>query len=345
MIPYIIAFAFVMIMSNLIQKNKGNSSAIWMLTVLIAGMTLFIGFRFWVGTDYGSYYRTYFMYSEMSWGELFKVDDPALRIIAKLSSYLIDSPITMFTIAAAIFSTLFVLSIYEYSDNFLLAMFIFVCCGTFLESFNGVKQATAVSIIFFGYRYIKQKSFLKYLLTILIAMLFHSTAILMLILYPLFNLKFKPLNIIIIISISVALALSYEWIFSLVETITGKEVSLEYTYYITQVNIYRVAVAIAPCVLIFLCSNESRLECSALCNMLIFNAALMCVTSSSAFLARIGMYSTAFIPIALVGLRNKVNFEKDTKLIFDFVVVIAYFIYFIVSILRTADLFPYQLFF
>lgn len=345
MIPYIIAFAFIIIMSNLIQKNKGNNNVICLLTILIVGMTLFIGFRFWVGTDYGSYYRTYYKYSSMSWGELFKVDDPALRIIAKLSSYLIDSPITMFTIAAAIFSTLFVLSIYEYSDDFLLSMFVFVCCGTFLEAFNGVKQATAVSIIFFGYRYIKQKNFLKYLITVLVATLFHSTAILILLLYPLFNRKFKFLNVLLIIAISVVLTLSYEWIFSLVETITGKKVSLEYTYYVTQVNIYRIAVAIAPCVVIFFCNKESRLESSALCNMLIFNAALMAVTSSSAFLARMGMYSTAFIPIALVGLRNKINFEKDTKLIFDFVVVIAYFIYFIVSILRTADLFPYQLFF
>lgn len=345
MAPYLLAFAFIMITSNAIQKNKGQKSVKWLLAILIVGMSLFIGFRFYVGTDYASYYRTYFRYSRMSWGELIRVDDPALRIIAKLSSYLVDSPITMFTIAAFIFCTLFVTSIYKYTERFCYSMFLFVCSGTFLDAFNGVKQASAIAIIFFGLRFIKERQFVKYLITILIATLFHSTAILMILLYWLFDIKTTPFNIILIIIISIVLASSYEWLFSLVEAITGKNVNLEYTYYITQVNVFRIAVACVPCVLIFFLNKEDRLKNSTLCNMLIFNASLMCITSSSAFLARIGMYSTAYVCIAFVGLRDKITFEKDTKMLFDFVVIVAYLAYFIVSILKTANLYPYQLFF
>ncbi|MBR5192037.1 MAG: EpsG family protein [Clostridia bacterium] len=345
MVPYILAFGFAMLMSYAIQKNKKYKSNAWLLAILIVGMALFIGFRFNVGTDYGSYYRTYEKYSRMSWGELLVVDDPGLRIIAKLSSYLIDSPITMFVIAALIFCSLFITSIYEYTENFLFAMFLFVCSGTFLEAFNGVKQATAMAIIFYGFRFIKQKSFIKYLITILIATIFHSTAIVMVVLYWLFSLKSTKFNLVLVLVVSVALSSSYELLFTLVEAITGKKVNLEYTYYVTQVNVFRVAFAVAPCIVLFLMKEKDRVNNSHFCNMLVFNAALMVITSSSAFLARIGMYSTAFISISLVTLKGKIMTNRNTKSIIDMGIIVLYFVFFIVSVLRTADLYPYQLFF
>ena len=345
MIAYLITFTFVLTMSGLIQKYKGQKIVKWLLGLLIVGMSLFIGFRYGVGTDYDSYYSGYYHYSRMSWEELIKIGDPALRIIAKLCSYFIDSPITMFTIAALIFCSLFVTSIYEYSEDFVFAMFLFICCGTFLEAFNGVRQATAMSIIFFGFRYVKDKKFFKYLITILIATLFHSTAILMISLYFIFNMKVKVFNVLLIAVISIILATSYEWIFSLVESITGKKVNLEYEYYTTQVNVFRVAVACAPCVLMLFLSKQKVQKNSIYCSMLIFNAALMCITSASAFLARIGMYSTAFIPLALTCVKNEINFDKQTREIFNFIVVALYFAYFIISVLETGNLYPYKLFF
>ena len=345
MLAYLLTLSFVIMMSWLIQSNKGKSITKWLLAILIVGMSLFIGFRYWVGTDYGSYYRGYYLYSRLSWKELIGIDDPALRIIAKLSTYIVDSPITMFTIAAFIFCTLFTLSIYEYSDNFLFAMILFICCGTFLEAFNGVRQATAVSIIFFGLRYIKKKKFFKYLLTVLIATLFHSTAILMLVLYVVFNMKTSVINVVILVIVSILLTYSYEWIYSLVENITDKDVNLDYEYYVTQVNVFRVAVACAPCVFLVLLSRKARLENSMLCNMIIINAALMCITSSSAFLARIAMYSTAFIPIAITNLKNKIKFDKGTKFSVEVIILILYFVFFIISILNTANLYPYRAFF
>ena len=144
--------------------------------------------------------------------------------------------------------------------------------------------------------------------------------------------------LVLVLIISIALSSSYELLFSLVEAITGKKVNLEYAYYVTQVNVFRVAFAVAPCILLFLMNEKDRINNSAFCNILVFNAALMVITSSSAFLARIGMYSTAFISISLTTLKGKIMVDRNKKVLIDFAIIILYFIFFIVSILRTADL-------
>lgn len=346
MIPYLLILAFIVFMSAIIQNNKTKGAANnLLLAILILVTSAFIGFRFNVGTDYASYYRGYKYYGSMSWKDVLMIDDPGLRILAKIGNYFTDEPAFMFFVAALIFTALIVTSIYKYTDKFLFAMFLFVCSGTFLESFNGVKQATATAVIFFGLRYVKDKKFIKYLIAVLIATIFHSTAILMLVLYFFLNRKASYVNLIILIAISIILALSYNGLYELVEFITGKDVNLEYNYYTTEVNILRVLVALAPAVLVLFLYRDDRYDKSFECNLLIFNAALMCITSSSAFLARIAMYSTAGVSIGMMGVRSRLPIKKEAQALLDTIIVVAYVAYYIMSVLLTANLYPYQFYF
>ena len=53
-----------------------------------------------------------------------------------------------------------------------------------------MRQGLATSIIFYAYRYIKNREFLKYLIWVIIAFLIHKAAGLMIILYFLYNLNY-----------------------------------------------------------------------------------------------------------------------------------------------------------
>lgn len=53
----------------------------------------------------------------------------------------------------------------------------------YIDSLSILRQMTAVSVVLYGYRYIKEKKILKYLLCCYIASLYHSTAIISIFLY------------------------------------------------------------------------------------------------------------------------------------------------------------------
>ena len=344
MAVYLITFAFAAGLSHRIQTGKemGQAEGVQKRRVflLILVLTCVIGLRFNVGTDYASYYRGYYNYSRLPWSEFLEISDPGLRLIAKISTFIYDDPVTMFFIAALIFMTLYVVTLYRNGDDFFACIVMFFISGTFLDSCNGVRQSLAVAIIFFGFPYLRDRKFFKYLITILIATAFHSTAIIMLPVYFLLSRKTTWWRILLTVGGAVLLSFSYSYIFDMVETITEKNVNLEYSYYEQGVSIFRVAVAVAPCVLLPFVDKEKFEQDSIYINILIFNAALMCITANSAFLARVGMYSTGFLCIALPKILSDLRLKHADFIRFG--VYVCYFAYWIASILLTAGLYPYH---
>lgn len=62
----------------------------------------------------------------------------------------------------------------------------------FLMPFSGLRQGIAIGIVTLSFRYIQQRKPIKFAIVILIASLFHSSALIALITYPLYHLKLKP---------------------------------------------------------------------------------------------------------------------------------------------------------
>ena len=63
------------------------------------------------------------------------------------------------------------------SQDIPVSMIIYVCLGLFTFNMNGMRQAMAMSICLFAYEYVKQRRLVPFVLTILLAMMFHKTAV------------------------------------------------------------------------------------------------------------------------------------------------------------------------
>ncbi len=109
-------------------------------------------------------------------------------------------------------SAFFPLALYSFmkrikTDCMGLAIFILLMMmlGFFDFILSGMKQTIAIAFILWSYKYLEDNNFVKFLLCVVLASLFHSTALIALIIYPLrkFNLGFVQL-----ITIGVMLFLS-----------------------------------------------------------------------------------------------------------------------------------------
>lgn len=73
-----------------------------------------------------------------------------------------------------------------------LSLTIYVCFGLFTFNMNAMRQAMAMSICLYAYEYAKNRKLVPFVLTVLLAMLFHKTALCFMPVYFLPMLKNKP---------------------------------------------------------------------------------------------------------------------------------------------------------
>ena len=66
--------------------------------------------------------------------------------------------------------------IYRNSSDGPLSLTIYVCLGLFTFNMNGMRQAMAMSICLFAYEFAKNRKLIPFVLAVLLAMLFHKTA-------------------------------------------------------------------------------------------------------------------------------------------------------------------------
>lgn len=149
------------------------------LFLVMAFITIMMGFRYDVGIDYLNYYLK-FLYR---WDEF--ESDPSYTVI----NYVVTKLGLEFYLVTliSIFITHLFIYIYIVRYNFspplaILALTIYTASNLFLYA-NGMRQGIAVSIVLFASIYVYKKKLLPFILLILLASTFHFSAIFMLVLY------------------------------------------------------------------------------------------------------------------------------------------------------------------
>lgn len=82
----------------------------------------------------------------------------------------------VFVISSFLITVATCMFIRKNSVNIPLSLTIYVCLGLFTFNMNGMRQAMAMSICLFAYEHAKNRKIIPFVITVLIAMLFHKTA-------------------------------------------------------------------------------------------------------------------------------------------------------------------------
>jgi len=157
-------------------KRKNNKKLSIFLIILI--LTLYSGVRAEsVGTDTLNYVTHINLWQTIE-SYIRYPTEPGLRIISILSSYISNNISTVLIIIALIINTLIILRLWSYRDKLSFTTSIFIYSASYyIMTFSGIRQWIAIAIVFYASKYILEKSFIKYIFLILLATLFHNTAI------------------------------------------------------------------------------------------------------------------------------------------------------------------------
>lgn len=169
MFPYIVLLFVVYFLS---KQYRRNDHALFLLFVF---MSLFIGLRKDVGTDYENYSMIYDSYTHF-------LEVGFQYIVLWLNSYGLP-PYTLFLTFAVITYGFIFAGIYRLDniEKFPTAFLLSVNTMSFIC--NGIRQAAAVAIFFFASRFIISRKWYIYFPLILFAFLFHKSILICLPLY------------------------------------------------------------------------------------------------------------------------------------------------------------------
>lgn len=180
LVIYILVYV---VSAYLLSKTYKNNKLIVTVGLLIP--ILFAGCRFKVGTDFWQYMTNFIRWDSLTYSELLKESGGIVlyKSVCKFAYGLGGRVLTWCVLATLVLIPVYRTLRREYQKIFLGTAIAVFLLTAFTSAFNLSKQYIAVSIVFFGMKYIFDDKFLKFMLCVIIATLFHETAAIALVLW------------------------------------------------------------------------------------------------------------------------------------------------------------------
>lgn len=200
---YIIALVLIYVYGVFFLHLYKNRK--YFLTCSFITLSLFLGLRApSVGEDTLHFVNIFNLSKTFSWGEILSgitetvyatqwgVDrkiENGYMLLNKVVSVFTTNEQWMIFIVAALTCGLFGRFIYKNTKHVFFATQIFICESLYMNSFNLMRQMLALAIALTSYELLKEEKYKKSLAIFVIAFLFHKSAIVLLVLIPLFWIK------------------------------------------------------------------------------------------------------------------------------------------------------------
>ena len=352
MLPYFILVGVpaVVYIYNLWKKDKKLNVVvinafffIWLVLLLIRKETVGIDlrnysymFRSAVNTPYGKIFGFIFTF-EHEFGFYF---------LSKILS-LFTTDFRMMLTIVTLMSVIPVWILYKnHAGKYsFLTVVLFLNIGVFSVYFSGLRQIMAMAFVLPAYKYTKERRAFKFLLMVVLAFLFHKSAFIMLIMYPVYKMKLKrKANLLAIIPAVVICYLFRKPIFTFFRSFIADF----YTSNLKETGAIAILVLLIGFVLFsYIIPDESKMSQEALGmrNILVASTILQIFAGVNPLAMRFNYYFLLFVPIIVPRIIECAS-EKNRKIAEIAAIVLicfftAYYFYDAYTDVSTLKIYPY----
>lgn len=177
-------FIFLIILCFADYRVGENRKPKWVIYLGYLFLIFVSCFRFDVGWDYPNYFETIWPTLNI---ESISILEPGSQGIILLAYYL-GSPVYIFLIYALLTLLLIFISFAKFSKNLFISILIYITFF-YLSSLSTIRQGLALAIIMYCIHYLFNLKYIKYIGGCIIAMMFHSSALVAILFLPLYILS------------------------------------------------------------------------------------------------------------------------------------------------------------
>lgn len=201
------------------------------------------------------------------------LENPAFYLIQSIFKYGISDNANLFLLCVAAFSvSTMVVFVRRYSKSFAFSTVMLFSLGLYISNFAAVKQCIAISIVLLAIPSLLRREYVKYIIAVLLASLFHAYA-LMLIILPLFlNKPWTKITYITIFAFIVVIFTFEATISNFLDLADslGKEISDDVVFETEGINLFRLAVFSIPFLISFIFRYRIKTTTEASSDMYLF---------------------------------------------------------------------------
>jgi hypothetical protein len=238
--PVFTTLTIVLVVYSFLEVNNHKKyNSVW---VVVALLIVLIGLRFWIGADYGNYFKAYNDFGKrLDVSDIFNIVVDGRQEIHMEWLYLLfanfiyelDLSFYAFTFFLAIISISIKYKVFN--DNVVypaLTMLLFMFPTLFISDGGHMRQGMAMTILLFSFKYIKERKLFLFLFMMYLAIGFHTSAAIFIIAYWIAWVPMNSTRILIVVLVSAALSplKIYQYV-SLLDSLTSTEVYSGYQSY------------------------------------------------------------------------------------------------------------------
>lgn len=345
--PFSAFFAVSGVSSLISNRKKSNTGAY----IFFCGLILFCIAAFRdksIGTDTISYITNFLSYRYRDWDWVFGSHgarkEYGYYALIKILSSVTDNYTVLLAVVALIFTAAVCLFIYRYSRIPFLSFVLLVCMGFFYFSLSGLRQVIAMSILIFSYKYVRERKLVPFLLLVALAYLFHNTAIVFLIAYPLAYIKVNWKHLVVVVGAMIMSLFFQAQVKAFIFEVLGWEriaIYKNYGYTLTLTGFLIQLSIMFFTMLYYRQIRENEPKDISLYNLMFLGLIFQVFTPVISEFFRISMYFSVFnialVPNALMQEKNK----NITYFYYFFIIAIS-LIYFYLFGGRHSDIIPYK---
>lgn len=302
-----------------------------------------------IGNDTRHYMYFFNNFSELSWAEVGKDSvEFGFAYFNKIVSLFSKEP-QFFLAIAAITVTVMIYPTYKRLNvDSSLTILLFCTMSTFVMMFSGIRQMIAIGIGFIAYGFTRRKKLIPFILTVLLATTFHTSAFILVFMYPLFHIRITKKWLIGVVPAVLAIFVLNRQVFSVLTLILERFTKYEGS--ITRTNAYTMLILFSIfAVFSFVIPNEARIdeETIGLRNFLLFSLVIQMFSPLHNIATRMNYYYIIFIPLLLPKIiQYRSEKWKQVAVTGRYVMLVFFLVYFFFNAYSGSNLnvFPYHFF-
>jgi hypothetical protein len=307
-----------------------------------------------VGVDTANYVNFFYNISRFSWQELFAFGNDYLQyeigfiVFAKMITYFGNERLLIIIVSALIVFPVMYFYVHEAKDSLICIAF-FLISLLFEMFFSGMRQSIAISFGTMAFYFVKKKKIIPFVLVVLLAYTFHTSALLLLLLYPVYYAHITKKWMVFIIPLFLLAYIEINLLTGYIFLLAGNHYIDGYYYLNEQSGQWSLVILFILLSLysyIFLDEKKADQEDIGLRNLLLLATFLHLFTIINPVFSRMNYYFIIFIPVAIsrINARCLLSLAPIAKI--ANIVMATYFIFYFFCLKGDSlNIFNYQFFF
>lgn len=346
MVPYF-TILFLAVLLAYVAERSGRTVAMFAWAATFVLLTLFAGLRsIEVGLDSRSYVRLFL--ETDTFGRIFEHRHTGYAFVSWLTGLFTREYLFVFVLFGAITYGCYLWAIKRYSIYPTLSLFVFIVGGNYTFPFNAVSQGAAVAVILLGIEAIYNQNFKRFFVYVMIASVFHRSAVFLLPLYFIVIQKNVTTYVLILIS-GTAVVLFFDRILAIALRVFAFEHYFHYAEWQTEAIGLVSTLFLAVLALFYIVFRarveEYRPQYDKLLNMFLLGVVIAAATAYHGLSAAGARRLSSYLSISSVYLWPIVyrNLSHNERLVFIAAFVPLYLLYYYLTTNAFGDVMPYRI--